>query len=118
MKNGNERVHGGALEVSYRIGCEGGSCDPARTLRTGQTLIPCGGSEGGILDHDVRGLMGSPGPEKITLEITGIRFDGYTQDEIDGINRSYGASACPTGGYSPASVTAGANWTSYPVTVH
>ena len=117
MANGNERVRGGALVVSYRIECEGGTCYPKRTLRTGQTLIPCGGSEGGILDHDVSGLMGVPGTETVTLEITGIRFDGYTQDEIDGINDRYGEILCPAGGYSPATLDSGAQWTSKPVTV-
>ena len=62
--------------------------------------------------------MGDPGPEMITLRITGIRFDSYPQGQIDGINDSYGASACPTGGYSPATATAGDDWLSDPVTVH
>ncbi|MCY4284010.1 MAG: hypothetical protein OXC65_01565 [Thiotrichales bacterium] len=115
MENRRDKVRGGALYVSYRIACAGGSC-PSPTLRTGETMIPCGGSEGGLLDYNITHLRGSN--STITLEITNITFDAYSQEGIDGINRGYDEPPCPAGTYSPATQTSGTRWSSPPVTVN
>ncbi len=115
-----DRVKGGVLKVDYRISCTGENC-PAPTLRTGTTTIPCGQQEGGVLHYRIAHLK-DQGPLTLRLHITKIAFQAWEQDLIDRINDRHrhwpnGDRACPTGSYSPTTVTSGSNWMSPPATV-
>ena len=77
--------------------------------------------KGGVLHYRIAHLK-DRGPLTLRLHITKIAFQAWAQDLIDRINERHrnwpnDNLACPTGSYSPTTVTSGPNWMSPPATV-